>query len=303
MLYRILICLTFLVTTTACTKQQDGSLSGTVEPHGSGVHAVALQNGKSVSSAEASPLDGGFQMTLPPGVYDISVNAPSSPFPLMFTGISVEPGKTTVLPPVEIAQKRSGNAVLSGRIYPLGIKTTVTIIEEGRERASVQTDSLGTYKFSGLPAGNYTLRAEAPEYAQTIEEVAITDDHSATQNLRLLYAEQINGVDWSAGIIRVIGTGFPPANAGNPTSRRELARRAAIADAERNLLNVLSRIKISPDQNLKSYLGSKNFTRRIRGFIQGFKIVGERQSEDGKIELDVELPISGRSGLTHYLRK
>jgi hypothetical protein len=298
--YRTIFLLIFFSFSFACRANQEGALEGTVIPSSStGVKIMATQTGKIQSSIDATANDGKFRMTLPPGVYTVNVSMPNSPYPMTFPAVVIDPGKTATLPPISLAQA-SGHAVLTGRILPGRGKTTVTLYADGKERAAVQTDD-GKYEFTGLPAGNYTLQAGAPDYAQDAVELTIADNQAATQNLRLLYAAKIDGIDWSAGKIRVIGTGLPSANASNPTSRRELARRAALADAERNLLKVLAGIKVGPDQSLKSFWGEKKYRVTVRGFIQGFQVVGERELDNGKIEVEVELPLTGRAGLTRYL--
>jgi hypothetical protein len=41
--------------------------------------------------------------------------------------------------------------------------------------------------------------------------------------------------------------------------------------------------------------------RRIEGFIKGYRIVGEREREDGMIEIDLELRLAGQHALSRLL--
>lgn len=66
--------------------------------------------------------------------------------------------------------------------------------------------------------------------------VKFTDHATAIENIRLLYFSTVRGVDWSLGIIRATGTGQPPPTATNATTRREMAKCAALVDAQRTLL-------------------------------------------------------------------
>jgi len=289
----------FLLLTTSCTKQ-DGTIAGTVVPPGTGARITAMQNGKALTTTSPNARDGAFTIVLAPGMYDISVSAPSSPFPLTFSAVRVEPGKTTDLSRIELASQK-GSAVLTGRISPAGSTTSVTLLAEGRERAAMPVDREGRFRFTELSAGTYTLQAGAPEYAQDAVALTVADSQTMTQNFQLLYVSAADGVDWVAGKIRVTGIGLPPAASANATIRREMARRAALADGERKLVKAAAEIKVGPGQNLRSYWGEKNFTERIQGFIRGYKVVGERETEGGRIEIDLELPLTGPGGLSRYL--
>jgi hypothetical protein len=301
MRYRVTIVLIpFLLTLLSCAEQRDGAVAGTVASPTAGVRVTAMQNGEAVSSAGVNMQDGRFRMTLAPGAYDVSVSIPSSPLPMMFPGILVEPGKTTPLPPIDLGQP-SGHAVLAGRVVPSGNGTTITLFAEGGERSAIQTDKEGKYQFIGLSAGNYTLRVNATGYAQDNLELAITNDRVATQNIRMICADAIDGVDWATGKIRVTGVGLPPANAANVTISREMARRAALADAERKLVKAIAQIKVGPGQSLRSLWGEKSYRERIQGFIKGYRVVGEHELDGGKIEIELELPLTGQSGLSRYL--
>jgi hypothetical protein len=301
MRYRVLsILLSLLLVLLSCTKRQDGMVAGTVAATTAGTRVAAMQNSRTVSSVDVNMQDGSFRMTLQPGIYDVRVSVPSSPLPVMFPGILVEPGKITTIPPIDLAQS-SGHAVLSGRVFPGGNATMIELYAEGRERAAVQADGEGRYQFTGLSAGHYTLQASVPAYATDAVELAIANDRSATQNIRLLYAAAIDGVDWSTGKIRVRGVGLPPAGAVNTAASREMTRRAALADAQRNMLRALDQIKVGPDQSLKSFLGEKTYTEKIQGFVQGYKITGERELGGGKIEIELELSLTGQDGLSQHL--
>lgn len=281
--------------------QQAGTIEGTVSPPVAGVRITALQNGRIISSADAGAQDGRFGIVLPPGIYDLSISVPNAPFPLHFQGIRLEPGKTIDLSRIEIPSPSPGKAVLSGRVFPTVAGTMVSISGEGRETAWVNADHEGNYVFKELPAGSYTLLTRAPDYASDTVAMSISHEETATQNIRLLYASAIEGVDWAAGKVRVTGVGMPPADATNMTIRREMARRAALADAQRKLMKAVAEVKAGPDLSMKSLMGEKNFSRKIQGFIKGYRIVAERELDGGKIEIDLELPLTGQSGLSRYL--
>jgi hypothetical protein len=285
---------------SACRARQDGMIEGTIVPPNAGARITATQNGRTIMTAGARMEDGKFRMMLPPGTYDISVTVASAPFPMTFPGITVEQGKTTVIPRIDFSRP-SGNAVLSGRISPGGTGTRVTLLYEGMERASVNAAADGKYEFTGLPEGMYTMQVSAPDYARDAVEVNIADHARATQNIRLLYVSTVSGVDWTAGTIRATGTGLPPRTAANATIRREMAKRAALADAQRNLLKIIEQIKAGPNQSLKAFLGDNKYAQKIQGFVQGYRVTAERELSDGKVEIELQLSLTGPGGLSRYI--
>ncbi len=286
-----------LAATISCQTKQ-GVVEGVVVPACTGVRVTFSQSGKTVGTVDANALDGKFRTELAPGKYDVSVRSPASSFPVNFAGLDVTPGKTATLPPFQMAQV-TGSAVISGTVSPAGPNTRVSLLFEGAERASMAALPDGRYEFSSLPAGDYTLEASSPGYASDAVKVRVSEDRRAAENIRLLYISPIEGVDWTRGIIRAKGKGVYPADSSNPAASREMARRAALSEAERNLLRIIDQIKLDPNHDLKS-VSSGAFTSRIRGYIQGFRVVNEHDVNGG-IELELELPLTGPNGLTRYV--
>ena len=290
---KVILCLVLSVL-SACSERQEG----TVVPPNARTRITAAQNGTTIMTAGAKAEDGKFRMVLPPGTYDISVTMASAPFPMTFPGIAVVAGKTTVIPRIEFSQ-HSGNAILSGRISPGGTGIRVTLLHEGMELASANAAD-GSYEFTGLSEGKYTIQVSAADYARDAVEVNIADRARTTQNIRLLYVSTVYGVDWTRGIIRATGTGVPPPTA-NATARREMAKRAALADAQRNLLKIIEQIRTGPSENLKAYLGDTKYAQKIHGFVQGYRVTAERELSDGRVEIELELSLTGPDGLSRYI--
>jgi len=300
--YKIIICCAFLITAFSCTSKQNGAIEGVVIPPNSSARITATRDGKAVAAVDVISADGKFSIALAPGKYDIKVTVPSSPLPLSFSGIVVEPGRTTTLPPIDLAMP-AGQSVLSGTIVPGGTATRVLLLYEGKERAAVNTTGEGKYEFIGLPAGTYTVQARSSGYAEDTATINLGDTQRATQNIRLLYVSTVDGVDWTTGKIRATGVGMPPKNASNATASREMAKRAALADAQRNLLRTIDQLKVSPGQSLKSFMGDKDYRERIQGFVQGYKIVREQELSGGNREIELELSLTGPGGLSTLMRE
>ncbi len=285
---------------TACPAKKEGAIEGVVIPPSAGTRIDVVQQGSTIASVEVNGQDGKFSTSLPAGTYDIKVTAPSSPYPLALPGIVVKPAETTTLSPITLAPS-TGTAVISGKVIAAESGARVALLAEGVERASANASSQGKYKFEGLPAGRYTVQVSSPGYANDSASINVSDDQKATRDVRLLYITAIEGIDWNAGTIRSRGIGLPPKQSPTPTVRREMAKRAAVADAERNLLRIIELINVGPDQKFIAALGEKTYTQKLQGYLQGYRVATERDMDGGKIEVELELPLTGPGGLSSYL--
>jgi hypothetical protein len=284
----------------SCQTKQNGTVEGSIVPLGTTARISALQDGKIVQEVPAGVQDGKFKLQLAPGTYTITVTISASPYPLSLNNIVVKSGETTTLSPIELSQS-AGKAVLSGKIIPPGSGSEVKLIYEGKERAAVHTDTEGKYQFKELPAGTYILRANAPGHANDATQIVIGDNQQVEQNAVLFPISSIDGVDWTAGKIRATGIGLPPQNTANSSVQRAMTQRAALADAQRNLLRAVEQIRLDADKNVKTAMNDKNFSSKIQGFIKGYAVVSERELPGGKIEIVLELPLNGPSGLSRYI--
>lgn len=294
----MLLSLLFL---NACPGKKDGAVEGQVSPAGAGIRIVALLQGKTLAQADAGTQDGRFRIVLPDGTYEIKVTAPSSPYPLTLSGIVVKPGETTSLAPISLAVPK-GTGSITGKVLAAGTGTHVVLLAEGIERAAVNTSVDGKYEFEGLPAGRYTLQVSSPGYANNSIAVGVSDDRRTAQDIRMFYITAIEGIDWSTGKARARGIGLPPKQAPTPTIRREMAKRAAVADAERNLLRIVELINVGPGQKLTESFGEGTFAQKLQGYLQGYRIAAERDMDGGKVEVELELPLTGAGGLASFLQ-
>ena len=300
--HRLLISILVLsMILTACPAKKDGAIEGQISPSGTDIRIAALQQNKVIVQTDVSPLDGRFRMSLPAGTYDIKVTVSTSPLPVMLSGIMVKGGETTPLGTITFAPTK-GTGTIAGKINPSTAGTRVLLIADGIERASVNTSPDGRYAFEGLPSGSYTVQAASSGYSNDTAPIVVTDNARSLQDFRLIYITAIEGVDWSAGKIRARGIGLPPKQAPTPTVKHEMAKRAAIVDAERNLVRIIELINIAPGQPISLAFSEKTFTQKLQGYLRGYQLIAERDMDGGKVEVELELPLTGPGGLSSYLR-
>lgn len=294
------ILIVLVLSSAAGSAPREGAVEGTLEPPDASAQVSAVREGSTLATMRAGGQGGKFRLPLAEGTYTIIVSAPVSSFPIILNNVVVKPGETTTLPSLLIVPG-SGKAVLKGRVIPPRPDSEVKLIHEGKERAAARTDQEGRYEFRELPAGEYEVRATAPGHAQDIAPVVIPENQRVQQTAVLLPIVAIDGVDWAAGKIRATGVGSPPQNAGNAGAARAMTQRAAFADAQRNLLRTVEQIKIEGQRSVRTFMASGNGTERIQGFVKGYTVVSERELGDGRIEVILELPLTGPAGLSRYL--
>jgi hypothetical protein len=285
---------------SACLKKQDGEIEGTVVPRGQQARITAVRDKKEVLTVSAALQDGKFKMTLAAGMYTLTAGVPGSPYPLQIYDVPVKSGKSTMLPPIDLTPS-SGTGGVSGKIKPVRRDAGVRLLYEGSERAAVRVDREGKYEFKEVPAGSYIVRANAPGPTGDAIPVVITDKRTVELNSVLLPITSIDGVDWTAGKIRATGTGMPPQDGSNETVRREMAKRAALTDARRNMLRIIEQMRIDDKQDMKSAMRDKNVASKIEGCLKGATVISERELDGGAVEVVLEMPLSGPEGLSRCI--
>lgn len=106
-------------------------------------------------------------------------------------------------------------------------------------------------------------------------------------------AEAALGADWNSQMITVTGSGVPPSGIRGGQARI-LARRAAIADAYRQLAEIVEGVQIDAETTVEmAMLKSDSVRLSVSAVIRGAQIVDENITRDGVYEVTVQLPMFG----------
>ena len=109
-------------------------------------------------------------------------------------------------------------------------------------------------------------------------------------------AEAALGTDWNSSKITVTGSGVVPRGAIGAQARL-LARRAAQADAYRQLAEVVKGVQVDASTTVEmAMIQSDTVNLQVSAVIQGARIVSENFTTDGAYEVTMELPMFGKSG-------
>lgn len=103
-------------------------------------------------------------------------------------------------------------------------------------------------------------------------------------------------VNWTKQTITVTGMGFAPVGVYNPSQAVQLAKRAAINDAYRQLAEVVNGVKVTGETTVNNMiLVSDIIKTNVEATIKGAQQISERETADGGFEITMQMPLFGVS--------
>ena len=113
-----------------------------------------------------------------------------------------------------------------------------------------------------------------------------------------LYALPAAAADSDGSRIRAEGTGIAPAGTVSGAQARALARRAAMADAYRQLAEQIRGVEVDAATTVENMMVTSDTVRtHVSALIRGARIVEERGLRDGAYTVTLEIPVFGVSAL------
>lgn len=107
-----------------------------------------------------------------------------------------------------------------------------------------------------------------------------------------------NGIDWVNGFVEVDGYGAPSTKASSSAQASLLAIRAAKADAYRNMLELVSGVRIDAQTTVKDMMVQNDrVNTQVSGFIQGAQVIRQERLYDGTCHIILRAPLYGVQGL------
>lgn len=108
----------------------------------------------------------------------------------------------------------------------------------------------------------------------------------------------VNGkIDWNNGVIQVVGMGFAPSNAINGSQAAVLARRGAMLDGYRNLLETIKGIRIDAESSMINLQVNDSIRSKVFGLVRGAHIVSEQAVTDGGYKVTMEVKLYGENSI------
>ncbi len=109
-----------------------------------------------------------------------------------------------------------------------------------------------------------------------------------------------SGVNWSAGQIQAEGAGAGPENA-PPAIARMMACRAAVVDAQRNLLESISGVRVEGNTIVANMMVESDIVKTsVSGLLQGARVIKRDALDDGSCIVQMTAPLGGRFATDMY---
>ena len=107
-------------------------------------------------------------------------------------------------------------------------------------------------------------------------------------------------VDWGKAVITVRGMGIAnPQMIRTPAHASMLARRAAIADAYRQLAEIVSGVQVDSETTVEQMMLTSDIVKtRVSAVIKGAVIISEGELTGGGYEVEMQLALFGANGLS-----
>lgn len=103
--------------------------------------------------------------------------------------------------------------------------------------------------------------------------------------------------DWNTGVIQATGTGVPTVGAIGAQARN-LARRAAMLDAYRQLLEMTKGVHVDSETTVEMMMvTSDTIKTRVEGIVKDFRIIKEGPTPDDGYEVTLQIGMFGAGGL------
>ena len=113
-----------------------------------------------------------------------------------------------------------------------------------------------------------------------------------TQTTTLPNGQQAT-IDWGDGMLIATGQAVPPSNATTIGQKQLLARRGAILDAQRNLLETLAGIQVTSDSTMINLMANDVVRSQVEGMVQGAIITRQHWDVESEIyTIDMEIPLA-----------
>lgn len=104
-------------------------------------------------------------------------------------------------------------------------------------------------------------------------------------------------VDFVKGVVVAEGKG-KAAKQNVKAAEKSLAKRAAVVDAHRNLLNIIEELKVDEHTTVGMKMeGDYALSQKVQQFIQNALLVSEKESTDGSLQVVLQCALNGQNGL------
>lgn len=110
-------------------------------------------------------------------------------------------------------------------------------------------------------------------------------------------------INWKEGVLKAVGYGAPSSKAKTQAQARLLARRAAMVDAQRNLLEAVQGVQVDAETTVELLETTSDIIKtKVSGYLKGFEVVSEKEQSDGSYEVVLQLKLNGLDRIINEVR-
>ncbi|MFA6074407.1 MAG: hypothetical protein WCV63_01145 [Negativicutes bacterium] len=105
-------------------------------------------------------------------------------------------------------------------------------------------------------------------------------------------------VSWDDDVVSADGYGVPPQNTVNPAQANILARRAAVVDGQRNLMEQIMGVSLDATTTVRDAMVTSDVIKtNVVGFLKGFKVVKGNMTAEGVYHVVLQVRLYGADSL------
>lgn len=162
-----------------------------------------------------------------------------------------------------------------------------------------------TVRTAAQPKGG-EVRSELPVHQAPVPDVIIPPPAVAHPAQPGLITEPVPGgvIDWSGRTVRATGSGVADPGITNPAQARLMAERAAVVNAQRNLLEIVKGVRINSETRVENYMTKYDVVNSsVKGIVVGARQIGPAQwdSTRGIAQVELELALVGPQSLAEAI--
>tara|TARA_B100002003_G_scaffold88783_1_gene82976 strand:+ start:2995 stop:3975 length:981 start_codon:yes stop_codon:yes gene_type:complete len=107
-------------------------------------------------------------------------------------------------------------------------------------------------------------------------------------------------INWTTAQVSAEGYGLPPGNVGGKAGPL-LACRAAVVDAQRNLLEATQGVRVTATTVIDNYMLSNDEVKsEVEGIIRNARILSRTPADDGSCKIEMVINLGGKASRTIY---
>ncbi|MDY6925824.1 MAG: hypothetical protein SWN10_01855 [Pseudomonadota bacterium] len=107
-------------------------------------------------------------------------------------------------------------------------------------------------------------------------------------------------INWTTAQVSAEGYGLPPGNVGGKAGPL-LACRAAVVDAQRNLLEATQGVRVTATTVIDNYMLSNDEVKsEVEGIIRNARIISRTPANDGSCKIEMVINLGGKASKTIY---